>query len=500
MARQSRTAAPSGRTILCVDDQTEFLESMRILLEREGHRVLTAEGGAAGLAVLETESVDLLLLDYLMPGMAADDVIASIRDPGLQIVLLTGYASEKPPREMLDRLDIQGYCDKSRGPEEVLLWVSVALRHSTSIRKLNAMALGLRKVLAACLRPEERLSLETELGNLLAEACQVLELESAFVALAPPPPAQIPPSRLEEESSFPGISGPEEMAMAAYHGRHDRPDSLLDLFNRDQADSILDLGRDEGGILASGAAVVPLRAEGQWIGCLWANPGPVPESPEDELLRFFCGQIANRSLVRQGATIDSVTGLQSRQFWRQLAVRELRQSFRFRHPTGLVRIAFTGLDDLRFQSPRLAEAVLERGGRLLRNTVRGTDLAGRGDHDELLLLLSHSSLVDTAQLARLLSHRMEELEPPPGATAECMEFTLGISSLEPHAYPPESLPRPMPLDYYSLALSLLQARAASSPMPRLDESSSPFEPQYEVDWPDPREVAAARLSRSNFAP
>src|SRR5207244_5220520 len=64
-----RQVKSSGRTVLVVDDQVETLSSVRMLLEREGHRVLTAEGGPQALELLAREPVQLLLVDYFMPVM-----------------------------------------------------------------------------------------------------------------------------------------------------------------------------------------------------------------------------------------------------------------------------------------------------------------------------------------------------------------------------------------------------------------------------------------------
>src|SRR5207237_4160963 len=107
------------------------LGSVRMLLEREGHRVLTAEGGPQALELLAREPVQLLLVDYFMPVMNGEELIRAVRererDRLIQIVLQTGYAGEKPPREMLSRLDIQGYHDKTDGTDRMLLWVDFAL-------------------------------------------------------------------------------------------------------------------------------------------------------------------------------------------------------------------------------------------------------------------------------------------------------------------------------------------------------------------------------------
>jgi signal transduction histidine kinase len=55
----------------------------------------------------------------------------------VQIILQTGYSGEKPPREMLKLLDIQGYHDKSEGPDRLLFWVDVALKAASHLRAIH---------------------------------------------------------------------------------------------------------------------------------------------------------------------------------------------------------------------------------------------------------------------------------------------------------------------------------------------------------------------------
>jgi len=137
MARKTRGQL-SGHTILVVDDQEETLWSVRALLEREGHTVLTAQSGERALELFKESDVHLILVDYFMPRMTGEDVVREIRkfDPSVQIILQTGYSGEKPPRTMLADLDIQGYHDKAEGPEQLLLWVDVGLKAYRQIRDL----------------------------------------------------------------------------------------------------------------------------------------------------------------------------------------------------------------------------------------------------------------------------------------------------------------------------------------------------------------------------
>jgi signal transduction histidine kinase len=140
MARAS--VKPSGYTILVVDDHEETLRATRRLLEREGHRVLLASSGREALDLFRRERPDLLIVDYFMPGMTGEELIGEIRreDAGVQILLQTGYSGEKPAREMLDELDIQGYHDKGDGADRFLVWVRVCLKAHRQLRQVQEVS------------------------------------------------------------------------------------------------------------------------------------------------------------------------------------------------------------------------------------------------------------------------------------------------------------------------------------------------------------------------
>jgi CheY-like chemotaxis protein len=84
--------------ILCIDDEDVGLQIRRIVLERQGYRVLTAADGEAGLRVFADERVDVVVLDYFMPGMNGGEVAAEMRRlrPEIPIILLSAYINLPP--------------------------------------------------------------------------------------------------------------------------------------------------------------------------------------------------------------------------------------------------------------------------------------------------------------------------------------------------------------------------------------------------------------------
>jgi adenylate cyclase len=75
----SKNAPNTNSTILIVDDHVENRDLLRQRLDREGFKTAVAENGLDALAMLETERIDLVLLDVLMPGMDGIEVLHRIK-------------------------------------------------------------------------------------------------------------------------------------------------------------------------------------------------------------------------------------------------------------------------------------------------------------------------------------------------------------------------------------------------------------------------------------
>jgi len=113
-------------TILCIDDEPEILRLRRQQLEMYGFVVITASSGTAGLQLLsEGLGVDLVLLDYVMPGMPGDQLAEELKRlyPRVPIVLMSGF--QDLPETLLRRVD--GYVRKGQDPEVVIRTITQAL-------------------------------------------------------------------------------------------------------------------------------------------------------------------------------------------------------------------------------------------------------------------------------------------------------------------------------------------------------------------------------------
>ncbi len=111
-------------TILLVEDEPSVRTLTRVVLERQGYRVLEASHGAAALRLWEQHKGDiaLLLTDIVMPeGMTGRDLAARLRvsDPGLRVIFTSGYSADLAGRE-LDLQEGQNFIQKPFSPRRLL--------------------------------------------------------------------------------------------------------------------------------------------------------------------------------------------------------------------------------------------------------------------------------------------------------------------------------------------------------------------------------------------
>jgi response regulator RpfG family c-di-GMP phosphodiesterase len=115
-------------TVLCVDDEPSILSALRRVLRVEGCRLLVAQGGAEALAILATESVDVVVSDMRMPGMDGAQLLARVREewPGTARILLTGYADMDATIAAINNGQIYRYIHKPWDEHELRLTVRQA--------------------------------------------------------------------------------------------------------------------------------------------------------------------------------------------------------------------------------------------------------------------------------------------------------------------------------------------------------------------------------------
>jgi len=82
-------------TLLVVDDEEKIIETLTDVLEDEGYLVKTASDGKEAIRIVETNAIDVVLLDLWLPEMGGMDVLDRIKeiDSSIQIIIISGHGS-----------------------------------------------------------------------------------------------------------------------------------------------------------------------------------------------------------------------------------------------------------------------------------------------------------------------------------------------------------------------------------------------------------------------
>lgn len=98
-------SASHGKTVLCIDDNEDVLECERAFLESCGYTVLIAPSGNKALELASIHSVDVVVVDYVMPEMNGYDVAREMRQlrPKAPIIMVSGAVDV--PEQVLKSVD-----------------------------------------------------------------------------------------------------------------------------------------------------------------------------------------------------------------------------------------------------------------------------------------------------------------------------------------------------------------------------------------------------------
>ena len=112
------------KKILCIEDEKEMIDLMRLILERRGFDFIGAEGGEEGLDKIRAEKPDLILLDLMMPGVDGWEVYRQLKaDKKLKdtpVIVVTAKAQSIDKVLGLHIARVEDYITKPFGPQELL--------------------------------------------------------------------------------------------------------------------------------------------------------------------------------------------------------------------------------------------------------------------------------------------------------------------------------------------------------------------------------------------
>ena len=126
-------------SILVIEDEKSICDFISRTLELNDYKVMTANTGKDGLAIITSQLPDLVLLDLGLPDMDGMDIIRQTREwSGMPIIVISARTQEK---EKVNALDVgaDDYITKPFGTSELLARIRTAMRHSNKIGRNNQL-------------------------------------------------------------------------------------------------------------------------------------------------------------------------------------------------------------------------------------------------------------------------------------------------------------------------------------------------------------------------
>ncbi|MDR3584952.1 MAG: response regulator transcription factor [Desulfosporosinus sp.] len=133
-----------GTKIILVDDEPEILNLVRDYLSREGFTVLTALNGNEGMQLIEREKPDLVLLDWMLPGMSGLEMCKHLRETSTIPIIMLTAKSEEIDRVLGLEFGADDYIVKPFSLRELAARIKTVLRRSSGVAQENNSSILIR--------------------------------------------------------------------------------------------------------------------------------------------------------------------------------------------------------------------------------------------------------------------------------------------------------------------------------------------------------------------
>ncbi len=132
----------AGKRVLVVDDDVKTVELVKLYLNRDGYRVMTAYNGVEALRLARENHPDLIVLDLMLPGVDGLQICRTLRaESAVPIIMLTARTTDDDKLTGLDS-GADDYVTKPFSPRELAARVRAVLRRSPEERGPDELRRG----------------------------------------------------------------------------------------------------------------------------------------------------------------------------------------------------------------------------------------------------------------------------------------------------------------------------------------------------------------------
>jgi DNA-binding response OmpR family regulator len=137
LSRLEAALNKQSKRLAYIEDETEMIDLVRLILGRQGFTVLGANGGREGLDLVRKELPDLVLLDLMMPDMDGWDVYHQIKSEELTrdipVIVITAKAQDIDKTLGLRVAKVEDYISKPFSPQELVERIELVLSRGQKV-------------------------------------------------------------------------------------------------------------------------------------------------------------------------------------------------------------------------------------------------------------------------------------------------------------------------------------------------------------------------------
>lgn len=167
------------RTLLLVDDEPNVISSLKRLLRRDGHTILSASSGAEGLGILATHKVDVIISDQRMPGMTGVEFLreAKVRHPNTIRMVLSGYTELQSVTDAINEGAIYRFLTKPWDDAQLREQVEKAFEHIELLEENQQLDIKIRTT------NQELVAANRHLGDVIHDTRKQVEADATSLAI-----------------------------------------------------------------------------------------------------------------------------------------------------------------------------------------------------------------------------------------------------------------------------------------------------------------------------
>lgn len=136
-----KEAPDTPYSLLLVDDEPNILAALRRIFQRENYQLHFARSGGEALKILESKPIQLIISDFMMPGMTGSELLAKVRErwPDTIRIMLTGHANTEAVMGSVRDGAVYRFILKPWNDDDLRLTIALALEQHALLQRTRAL-------------------------------------------------------------------------------------------------------------------------------------------------------------------------------------------------------------------------------------------------------------------------------------------------------------------------------------------------------------------------